>query len=218
MGGRGASSGAKRVDISLKSGIIESGSDGSLEQAKTRDKKIVITDMAIEKVNAPDIPYFTPEQNKRFKELNKELLKKAKNENNSNEVAILYDPVSLTFQTSYGGVSSVNIRDNPMARDMIRNANEKSLFLLHNHPSTKIFSYTDIGVFLTNDSYGGMTAVANNGVVNTIYKTSRYNRNLAISAITKIRAEYPVRLSGSDDINIVKRFLKVGKACGIESL
>ena len=189
-----------------------------MEQAKTRNKKIAITDMAIEKTNAPDIPYFTPEQNQRFKELNKELLRKAKFENNSNEVAILFDPGSLTYQFSLGGVSSVNIMDNPMARDMIRNAGEKSLFLLHNHPSTKIFSYTDIGVLLTNDSYGGMTAVSNTGVVNTIYKSSRYDRDLAIKTIAKIRSEYPAHLSDSDDIAIVKRFLKARKTCGIEIL
>lgn len=141
-----------------------------MEQAKTRDKKIIITDMAIEKVNAPDIPFFSAEQNQRFKELNKELLRKAKYENDSNEVAILFDSNSLSYQVAFGGVSSVNIFENPIARDMIRNADEKSLFLLHNHPSTKIFSYTDIGVLLTNDSYMGMTAVANTGVVSTVYK------------------------------------------------
>lgn len=210
--------GQKTLDKSAGSGIIEAGSGGKLEQAKTRDKKIAITDMAIEKANAPDIPYFTLEQNQKFKELNKELLRTAKFKNDSNEVAILFDPVSLTYHTSFGGVSSVNILDNPMARDMIRNADEKSLFLLHNHPSTKTFSYTDIGVLLTNDNYGGMTAVANNGVVNTIYKTSRYDRTLALKAIKSIRQEYPEKLSGSDDIAIVKRFLKISESCGIETL
>lgn len=218
MGGRGSSSGAKRVDNSRKSDIMNIGSDGVLEQAKTRDKKIAITDMAIEKVNAPDIPHFSLEQNRKFKELNKELLRIAKLKNDSNEVAILFDSISLTYHTSFGGVSSVNILDNPMAKDMIRNAGEKSLFLLHNHPSTKIFSYTDIGVLLTNDSYGGMTAVANNGVVSAIYKTSRYDRTLALKAIKSIRTNYPKVLSGSDDIEIVKHFLKVSKRCGIESL
>lgn len=199
-------------------GIIRVGNGDELKQAKTRDKKIIITDMAIDKANAPDIPFFSPEQNLRFKELNKELLRKAQCENDSNEVAILFDPVSLTYQIAFGGTSSVNILENPMARDMIRNSGENSLFLLHNHPSTKIFSYTDIGVLLTNDSYAGMTAVANTGVVSTIYKTSRYNRNVALRAIKSIRIDYPQVLSGSDDIEIVKRFLKVSASCGVETL
>lgn len=194
------------------------GSGDELEQAKTRDRKIIITDMAIEKANAPDIPYFTPEQNQRFKELNKELLRISKFENDSNEVAILFDPNDFSYQISFGGVSSVNIFENPIARDMIRNADEKSLFLIHNHPSTKIFSYTDIGVLLTNDSYAGMTAVANTGVISTIFKTARYDRNNALRVIKSIRINYPQILSGSDDIDIVKHFLKVSGSCGIETL
>ncbi len=69
----------KKADQGLtqggESGIIGIGSDGALEQAKTRDKKIEITDIAIEKAEAPGIPYFTTEQNQKFKELNKELLR-----------------------------------------------------------------------------------------------------------------------------------------------
>lgn len=218
MGGRGAKSGIKPLDKSAESGIIGIGSDGALEQAKTRDKKIIITDMAIEKAEAPDIPYFTPEQNKKFKELNKEVLRKSMNENDSNEVAFLFNPHTLSYEYELGNTFNVNIFNNPLARDMNRNAKEKDLFLIHNHPSTKNFSYTDIGTLLLNDNIGGMTAVANNGVVNTIYKTPRYDFNRAFSLISDIRSKYPEKLSDKDDIAIVKQFLKGSKNCGIESL
>ena len=206
------------VDKSGESGIIVSGSDGKLEQAKTRDKKIEITDIAVSKTAAPDIPSFTPEQNAKFKELHKDLLKRAKDENDSNEVAYLFDPRTLTHQMEFGSVNSVNVFDNPMARDMLRNGEEKGLFLIHNHPSTKSFSYSDIGVLLMNDNLGGMTAIANNGVVSAIYKTSKYDPELALGIMKDIRSKYPKTLSGEDDIAIVKQFLKVSRSCGIEVL
>ena len=81
----------------------------------------------------------------------------------------------------FGSVNSVNVFDNPIARDMLRNGEEKGLFLIHNHPSTKSFSYSDIGVLLMNDNLGGMTAIANNGVVSAVYKTSKYDSELALS-------------------------------------
>ncbi len=199
-------------------GIIEAGSDGTLEQAKTRDKKIEITDIAIEKAEAPDIPYFTTEQNQKFKELNKELLRKAKNENDSNEVAFLFNPNTLSFEYEFGDVNSVNITNNPLARDMLRISDDKRLFLLHNHPSTKTFSYSDIGVLLTYNSLGGMTAVSNAGVVNTVYKSSRYDFDKAFVFISDLRSLYPSKLSETVDGDIVKQFLKAGRDFGIELL
>lgn len=197
---------------------MEIGSDGTLEQAKSRDKKIEITDIAIEKAEAPDIPYFTTEQNQKFKELNKELLRKAKNENDSNEVAFLFDPNTLSFEYEFGDVNSVNVTNNPLARDMLRTSDDKSLFLLHNHPSTKTFSYSDIGVLLSNNSLGGMTAVTNAGVVNTVYKSSRYDFDKAFIFISDLRSLYPSKLSETDDGAIVKQFLKAGRGFGIELL
>lgn len=189
-----------------------------MEQAKSRDKKIEITDVAIEKAEAPDIPYFTTEQNQKFKELNKELLRKAKNENDSNEVAFLFDPNTLSFEYEFGDVNSVNILNNPLARDMFRNAKENNLFLIHNHPSTNSFSYSDIGVLLTNDKLGGMTAVTNTGVVSTIYKTPKYDAEFAVSVMKSIRSSYPKALSGADDKTVVKQFLKISADFGIKSL
>ncbi len=189
-----------------------------MEQAKTRDKKIKITNIAIEKAEAPDIPYFTTKQNQKFKELNKELLRKAKDENDDNEVAFLFDPRTLSFEYEFGDLNSVNITNNPLARDMLRISDDKSLFLLHNHLSTKTFSYSDIGVLLTYNSLGGMTAVSNAGVVNAVYKSSRYDFDKAFVFISGLRSLYPSKLSETDDGAIVKQFLKAGRDFGIELL
>ncbi len=63
----------------------------SLEMAKKRNKKVYITDIAIDKV--PFIQYkgFTDNQNHIMRELAQEVLTVSKDENDSNEVAITCD-------------------------------------------------------------------------------------------------------------------------------
>ncbi|EMB4136641.1 TPA: minor capsid protein, partial [Staphylococcus aureus] len=60
-----------------------------LQQAKVLGKKIYITDQAIDKVRYVDIPTHTKEENQFIQEQHKALLKDAKENNDSNEVAYL---------------------------------------------------------------------------------------------------------------------------------
>lgn len=74
------------MDVSGRPGNLE-----ALEMAKKRDKKVYITDIAINKV--PFIQYhgFTDNQNYIMRELAQEVLMVSKDENDSNEVAITCD-------------------------------------------------------------------------------------------------------------------------------
>lgn len=190
-----------------------------MEQAKTRDKKIEITDIAISKAEPPLIPGFSDEQNTRFKELHQELLRLAKEENDSNEVAFLFDPKTMSYEKAFGGVSNVDIFENPIARDMYRNSSECELYLLHNHPSTKTFSYSDIGVLLVNAKLRGITVISNAGNTEVLQKTEKYDYDAARRALEKIRMEYKTQtLNEEQDAEIVKRFLKISKKFGITLL
>ena len=189
---------------------------GRVEQAKTRDKKIEITDIAISKANPPLIPRFSAEQNARFKELHQELLRVALDMNDSNEVAFLFSPKTMTYEKAFGTVINVNIFENPIARDMYRMAAESELYLLHNHPSTKSFSYSDIGVLLMNENFGGITVVTNTGVCEVVYKNSNYDFEAAYDGLKEIRQEYDCAiLNEEQDAEVVKRFLKIGKKFGV---
>ncbi len=198
--------------------IIPLGS-GDLEQAKTRDKKIEITDVAISKANPPVIPCFSDDQNARFRELHKELLRVAKEENDGNEVAFLFNPSTATYEKELGGLSSVDIFLNPIARDMYRNSSKGELYLLHNHPSTKSFSYPDLGVLLLNENLGGITVVTNAGHVEVLRKTENYDFNAAYGFLKNIRSEYKDKvLTEAQSIEIVRRFIRAGKKFGITLL
>lgn len=190
-----------------------------MEQAKSHDHKIFINDVSISKISPPLIPDFSDEQNKRFAELHKELLTKSMLENDSNETAFLFDPADLTYVFQHGTENSVNIFDNPEAFSMIAGGRYSKLFLLHNHPSGKSFSYSDIGVFLLNDSISGITVIANTGEVHCLVKTNKYRFEKAYIVLSGIRGNYAAAVPNSEeDAEIVKLFIKSGKKTGIVSL
>lgn len=207
------------LDNAAKSGIIKSEGVAILEQAKSRDHKIMINDVSISKATAPLVPGFSNEQNKRLSELHKELLTKSMLENDSNETAFLFNPSDLTYVFQHGIENCVNILENPEAFSMITSGRYSNLFLLHNHPSTKSFSYSDIGVFLLNDSIGGITVITNTGETHCLIKTNKYNFEEAYSVLSDIRREFSASTPNSEeDAEIVKRFIKSSKKTGIVSL
>lgn len=207
------------LDNAAKSGIIKSEGVARLEQAKSRDHKIMINDVSISKATAPLVPGFSNEQNKRLAELHKELLTKSMLENDSNETAFLFNPFDLTYVFQHGVENCVNILENPEAFSMITSGRYSNLFLLHNHPSTKSFSYSDIGVFLLNDSIGGITVITNTGETHCLIKTNKYNFEEAYSVLSEIRREFSASTPNSEeDAEIVKRFIKSSKKTGIVSL
>jgi len=200
------------IDKRKKSDIIELKEITSLEQAKKRDHKIEITDIAIDKTTHKNIPDLTDEQNQKINLAHRTLLTIAKNDNDSNEVAYLIDLNSDETAKKLGSEHEVNIFENPIAVSMAGHSN--SLFLTHNHPSTKDFSYSDLGVFLSNDSFKGISVVSNTGKVHILYKSDRYDFDKAYEAIIDIKSNYK-EYNDETDAAIVKDFLKISKSLGI---
>ena len=71
-----------------------------MEQAKKRDHKSMITDIAVSKVSLVEIPGFSPAQNESLRTLHKELLRDAQLHNNSNEVAYAV-PIDFSRRVSF---------------------------------------------------------------------------------------------------------------------
>lgn len=95
----------------------------SLEMAKRRDKKVYITDIAIDKV--PFIQYkgFTDNQNRIMRELAQEVLTVSKDENDSNEVAITCDlgvdnPLEV-YGVSFGTEHEVDVRADTLSNHIL---------------------------------------------------------------------------------------------------
>lgn len=153
-----------------------------LSQAKRRDKKVEITDVSIAKV--PFIMYkgFTFEENQKICQLAKTVLILAKEENNSNEVAITYDleRKDLPYGIAFGNEHSVDICSDTRSFHILLSARRTTVIMLHNHPSTKTFSLEDLRFLLTYDSIRMMIVISNQGKIHYISKEEDFDRDMAI--------------------------------------
>lgn len=205
---------AESVAKSKNSVIMRSEGVGNLEQAKKRDHKIFITDVAISKISKSAVPKYSEAQNSLIDEVHKELLTQSKDSNNSDEVACLFNLSSGERIYRNGSERKVNIFKNPTAYAMANSSEDKSLFLAHNHPSTQTFSYSDLGVFLYNDSIGAMSVVSNTGDVHILYKSDSYSYTKAIEKLMDIKKLFG-GYKPDIDLLIVKSFLKNSEKIGI---
>ncbi|GHU41507.1 hypothetical protein FACS1894111_03900 [Clostridia bacterium] len=151
--------------------------------SKNRNKKICITNTAIEKISKIQVNELTDEQNSKLCKLHKKLLRKSKEENDSNEVLIAWNLYTGETAIVYGDRKSVII-DLLIDVDMAvlrSNAFDYEIAYLHNHPSTSKFSYTDIYTFIDDNKLRLMSVVTNQGEVYIISKNEKYERKSVVA-------------------------------------
>lgn len=202
------------VEKSKKSDIIKLRDVSGLEQAKKRDHKIYINDIAINKVDLVKPSDFSDVQAHSMMLKHKELLDIAKKQNNSNEVLFIED---LDFESEVrilGDEFVVSPSKNPFAVSVIAHAKRKSLVYLHNHPSTNTFSIGDIDTFVSERAIKTMSVVTNQGEVYIINKLDNYSFEGAVKLLKDIYNTYPA--GEIDDKDFVKNFLKRCREGGIE--
>lgn len=160
-----------------------------LKMEKKRDHKIMITDEAINKV--PRIKYKEIPENEydSLWKLAKSVLKLSKEENNSNEVAVVYSlkSVKLIEQgEKYIGVAlgtehDVDPLSNTTAYHLISSAKDCVVIVLHNHPSLSNFSLSDIQFLLKYETVKMLVVVTNLGSISYLVKNKKYDFKKAIA-------------------------------------
>ena len=159
-----------------------------LEMAKKRDRKIMITDEAIEKVPLVRYKEIPESEYLMLQELAKEVLTISKNDNDSNEVALTY---SLDYRNliaegkefmgiALGDEHSVDPCMNVVSYHLIVASFECVVIVLHNHPSLSKFSLEDVKFFLRNETVKMMVVVTNLGRISYVVKKDNYNRRRAV--------------------------------------
>lgn len=147
--------------------------------AKKRNKKIPITDIAINKVSYIQYKNFTNEQNDIMYELAKNVLYLSQNANHSNEVAITCDLNSdaplESYAVCYGNEHSVDVCSDTASNHIIVSSTSYTVVVLHNHPSTQTFSLEDIFFFLTYATIKVIVVVSNQGTIHYLSKDLSYN-------------------------------------------
>lgn len=218
----GAKNQGKKND-SLKAGAdngtISTRSEWSLEQAKKRDHKIFVTDVAIDKVPYVAIPGFTKEQNEYLQEEHKNILRIAKDENNSNEILFIQSKLFNSIPIKIFGTSnSVNYADNIDVSVLKRNSYAQELVFSHNHPSTQNFSFADIAIFIADEYMGTSTVVTNQGQIYSLHKDTYFDYNKARKLFDDLYIKYNLVDYPEDEnrqVMAAKAFLKHSKKVGI---
>lgn len=155
-----------------------------LEQAKRRNHKIYITDVAIDKVPLIEYRGFTEIQNKIMRELAQEVLTVSKDLNESNEVAITCDlgvqnPLE-NYGVALGTEHEVNVLADTLSNHILVSRKSVAVVILHNHPSTQTFSLQDIQFFIEFPMIEVMVVVSNQGTVHYLKRDKGYNVKQAI--------------------------------------
>lgn len=155
-----------------------------LDQAKKYGDKIVITDIAIQKVRYIEYKDLTEAQNAIMQRLAKEVLFLSQKYNNSNEVAItcdlaLSDPLE-NYGICLGDEHSVDVCSDTQSNHLIVSAKMCTVVILHNHPSLQTFSLDDIRFFVANRGISILVVVSNQGKVHYMYKDKKYSERETI--------------------------------------
>ncbi|MBR2215604.1 MAG: hypothetical protein IJ849_07605 [Selenomonadaceae bacterium] len=146
-----------------------------MEQAKRRDHKIMITDIAISKVPCVELPGLSRAVCEAIQMEHKEILRIAKMQNDSNEVLSVWN-FSKSRKTRVLGLESyVNPASSPEAYGILTSSDVGEVMYLHNHPSTKKFSLADIDTFISGRNIGLLSVVTNQGEVYILHKSRDYS-------------------------------------------
>lgn len=184
-----------------------------IAQAKKHNKKINITDVAVEKVKLIKLSGYSEEELIKLQSKHREVLIKARNENNSNEIVSMFSTDFGESIITCGTESRVRVSKNPDARVFMMGANENSVIWIHNHPKGATFSYEDIASFMQ-PQIKTFSVVTNQGKIYCLNKTNSFLFKELYDRIKVLRETY----KGSKNYQelIMKDILKEIEKYGVE--
>lgn len=180
--------------------------------SKLGDRKVYITEQAIDKVKQVEFEGLLDSVG--LQELHRELLRKSRGDNDSNEVLTIvnvndYNQKVITFGSERSVMPSKNIE----ALTMMQKSKYQSVYWLHNHGFTNEFSYNDLGCFY-DERIKALTIVTNKGKIAVINKTKKYSVQKFHDIIIEERGKYENPIDHSDEI--AQAILRRHNECGIQ--
>ncbi len=181
------------VDKSAESGIIEETSKKSITP---------ITNTSIERVPKVEIIGYTDEQCEAIHKQHQKLLEYSRQNNDNKEVAFVFNS-DLTNRREFKGADDrLDFGSALYGRD---------LFVMHNHPRNSSYSDTDIAFLLGSDNVKSLSIVKNNGFVEILTKTSKFNKD---ELILDFKRQYKKIVKTGSDTEIdkvVRKFIERNK-------
>ena len=87
----------------------------------------------------------------------------------------------------------------------------KDLFVMHNHPRNSSYSDTDIAFFLSNDTVKSLSIVKNNGKVEVLTKSEKYDKMELMNSFKRCYKKHVKTYSDSEINKAVSAFLSQNK-------
>lgn len=165
-------------------------------------KKVDVTEQAITKVKQIVPKGTSQDEAKNLQEMNKAILRFSKDNNQSNEVAMIYKDGNTSSPVA-GEQRQVDILSNPEVAHALRSSELRSITLSHNHPGLSYFSYDDLGVFVQYPSIRTIMLVTNQGKVAYLTKTEKYEDVKMVELYNNIGK----RFNGKKESETVEAFL-----------
>lgn len=179
---------------------------------KNRGRKVSVTNIAIDKVPLVTFGGISEETARTVQQAHKELLRFAKDQNDSNEVAALLDlHTGERLPFVKGDSVSVDIEADADSYHWLRTMPERSIMLMHNHPGQSYFSLRDVVTFTQNPAIGVISIVTNQGKVWYISKTPKFDREAVFTELLSHR-----NANEDEWDKTIDKLLKSGYAYGIK--
>ena len=161
-----------------------------------------ITDKSIEKVPNVMINGYTTVQCDTIQSQHKELLRYSRDNNNHNEVAFVFKNDFTNRKEFIGTDDKLNFGSVLYGTD---------LFVMHNHPRNSSYSDTDIAFFLSNDTVKSLSIVKNNGKVEVLTKSEKYDKMELMNSFKRCYKKHVKTYSDSEINKAVSAFLSQNK-------
>lgn len=149
------------------------GADSGKIKEQSSGKMTPITDNAIKNVKKVEISGFNDMQNDYIHNQHKELLKYARDNNGSKEVAFVFRK-DLSDKTIFKGDNDAVDFGNALI------GKGDGLFVMHNHPNNSSFSSADVAQLIAENNISNISVVKNNGNIEVITKTDIYDQRKAV--------------------------------------
>lgn len=160
-----------------------------------------ITDKAIERVPKVDISGYTDEQCGYIQQQHRELLKYSRDKNNCNEVAFV-------FRKDFSDRSEFLGTDDSLSLGTALMGKGNDIFVMHNHPRNSSYSNRDILFLLNNDNVKALSIVKNNGNIEVLSKTEKFNTTAATTALKRAVKKHVKNNTYAEIDKAIAEFLK----------
>nr|DAY67406.1 MAG TPA: Minor capsid component [Caudoviricetes sp.] len=157
----------------------------------------IITDEIINQIKPIKFYGRSDSESNQIIEAHKKLLKYAKNNNNSNEAAFVWDNNFKGYAVQKGQRTNLEFKGEALKKIYLT----KQSWVMHNHPGNSWFSNADIRFFMMTDEVQTLSVVTNQGKIEALTKTASYNK---IKATAKIRKIYLENGKPTDNEGITK--------------